>query len=104
MVAKLKAAVKKTTGNTTHSIGSLKDGKPVVEEAIPTPAWVEIHEDGGGFFFMHFDESGDVIADTWHQSVNEAKEQAEFEFGILASDWKTCAENITCESESSSDH
>ena len=87
MTARLKATVKDATGNTTHSIGSLKDGELRVEETIPMPAWVEIVKEGGGFYLMHFNEGGEVIADTWHQSVDDAKGQAEFEFGILSSEW-----------------
>ena len=89
MKKRLKADVVASTGNTTHAVGKLVDGKPMIDEQIPVPAWVEIAEDDGGFFLMHYDEEGTCIADTWHQSLDEAKEQAEFEFGISASGWRT---------------
>jgi len=88
MKSQLKAEVVTATGNTTHSVGNLVDGEPVVTEQIPVAAWVEIAEENGSYFLLHYNAEGICIADTWHANVQEAKEQAEFEFGISESDWR----------------
>jgi hypothetical protein len=39
-----------------------------------------------GFYLLHFCASGDV-ADTHHETVQEAMHQAEFEFGVQSDEW-----------------
>jgi len=45
-------------------------------------------EQDGAFFLFRLDPNGHCIADTWHQTLDEAKQQANFEYGIEESDWK----------------
>ncbi len=40
-----------------------------------------------GYLLLHFDASGVNFADTWHPTIDDAKRQAEFEFGIAADNW-----------------
>jgi len=42
-----------------------------------------------GFYLLHICASGEV-ADTWHESIEEAMHQAEFEFGVQTNEW-VCA-------------
>ena len=84
---RLRAKVGEATGKTRHSIGALIDGVPTPIEDLPTPEWVEISEEDGAYYLFHLDADGVCFADTWHQSLDEAKEQATFEFGIEPSDW-----------------
>jgi hypothetical protein len=84
---RLRAKVNEATGNTRHSIGTLIDGVPTPIEDLPTPEWVEISEEDGAYYLFHLDGDGVCFADTWHQSLDEAKQQATFEFGIQPSDW-----------------
>lgn len=35
-----------------------------------------------GIFLYRLNDKGDIIADTWHLTVEEAKEQAAFEYGV----------------------
>jgi hypothetical protein len=52
------------------------------------PARMEIDEArSGGFYLYHYDAAGRCVADTWHATLTEAKEQARFEFEIEAADW-----------------
>ena len=37
-------------------------------------------------YLFHISEN-DEIADTWHQSVEEALDQAEYEFGVRRTEW-----------------
>jgi hypothetical protein len=87
MTMRLRATVKASTGNTRHTVGEFVSGKPVPVKTLPVPARVEISEEAGAFYLLHFDAQGTCFADTWHQTLEEAKRQAEFEFGISAGEW-----------------
>jgi len=43
-----------------------------------------------GFYLLHICASGEV-ADTCHESMEEAMHQAEFEFGVQESEWESAA-------------
>lgn len=75
-------------------------GKPAHPQGIHTPDGIEIarlpdptaaeivEEPDGAFFLLRLDRAGWCIADTWHESSETAKTQANFEFGIEEGDWK----------------
>lgn len=42
--------------------------------------------DGAGYFLMHICENGQA-ADTWHENLEDAMHQAEWEFGVQAEEW-----------------
>ena len=44
------------------------------------------YPDETGFYLMHICEDGRA-ADTWHETIDDALHQAEFEFGVRADDW-----------------
>lgn len=56
---------------------------------------LQIEEIDGGFLLLwelvedspDFPETSLRCGDTWHQSVEQAKQQAEFEFGVPAGRW-----------------
>jgi len=84
---RLRATVRKVTGNTTHlqadrSVGEI-DVTPVVD-----PKTVEVVEQEGAIYLLRLDDRGECVADTWHETVEAAKAQANFEFGIEDGDWK----------------
>jgi hypothetical protein len=86
---KLRARVKRTTGNTRHYIGTFVEGELMPVADFPPTAYVEIHEGGdGGYMLFHYDNEGQEGADTWHPTLDEAKEQAKFEYEIEEADWK----------------
>jgi hypothetical protein len=84
---RLRAKVSGSIGKTRHSIGDLVDGTPMPVEIVRTPEWVEISEEDGAYYLFHLDAEGVCFADTWHQTLEEAKQQAAFEFGIEAKEW-----------------
>jgi hypothetical protein len=84
---RMRATVIRATGKTKHTLGEFVAGKPIPITTLPIPAWVEISEEEGAFYLLHFDANGTSIADTWHQTLEEAKRQAEFEFGIAKGEW-----------------
>jgi hypothetical protein len=54
---------------------------------LPDPVAVEVVEQDGAFILLRLDCAGHCIADTWHETLEAAKEQANFEFGVEESDW-----------------
>jgi len=85
---RLRAHVRRSTGRTVHTLGTLVDGQPVPTERLPLPRWLEITEGDGGYCLLHFDANGNCFADTWHATLEAAKSQAEFEFGIKQDEWQ----------------
>jgi hypothetical protein len=41
----------------------------------------------GEYNLIHLDENGDEMTDTFHESIEDALSQADFEFRIKPSDW-----------------
>jgi hypothetical protein len=72
-----------TTGRTVHYIrGGL----------APPPAQLHITEHKGGYYLLYLAESGDELTDTYHETLESAFEQAEFEFNVRREDWIGTAE------------
>jgi len=84
---KLQANIVRVTGATIHRRARLEDGVVVPGGRVATPVRVEIEQASSGFFLFHYDDAGRCIADTWHATLTDAKEQAKFEFGIDDSGW-----------------
>jgi hypothetical protein len=73
-VADLSTAV--PTGRTRHFVGG--------EEAANLAALaVARYEEHPGYYLFYCDDEWNVITDTYHESVEDADAQAEFEFGSL---------------------
>jgi len=53
-----------------------------------------IEEDPSGVFLYRFGQGGDCINDTWHLSVDDAKEQAAFEYEGNVLNWKEVPESV----------
>jgi len=68
------------TGSTRHTVNGI-----VVEPTFELR--ILQFDSDPGFYLMHFNESGEELADTCHETCEKAKEQAEFEFGIKRKDW-----------------
>lgn len=61
---------------------------------LPAPDVLVIEETPEGFFLYRYDREGEFGGDTWHQSLEEAKEQAGFEYGDLVEEWQEVPEGI----------
>jgi len=70
----------RVTGRTVHRVGS---------DVLPKPSKLRIakYPDAEGVYLLHFDASDEEMTDTFHDSVDDAMAQAEWEFGILPSEW-----------------
>jgi hypothetical protein len=75
------------TGNTLHQQGECIAGE-IVKSALPPPTSVEVLEQDGAFYLLRLDSEGQCITDTWHETPESAKAQANFEYGIEENDWK----------------
>jgi hypothetical protein len=77
-----------TPGRTKHHLADAngtRDFPPFVSLSI-------VHEPGGtACYLMHECENGPGT-DTWHQSLDAAIHQAEWEFGVLPEEWKVIEE------------
>ncbi|HKY21475.1 MAG TPA: hypothetical protein VJM31_09670 [Vicinamibacterales bacterium] len=84
---RLRATVQKVTGNTTHLLGVQLAGDLEVTP-VPDPKTVEVVEEEGAVYLLRLDDRGECVADTWHDTVDAAKTQANFEYGIEDGDWE----------------
>lgn len=74
-----------STGRTTHR----RDGR-----ILPKPSSLAISkvDSSPGVLLFYYDERGDVLTDTYHDTVEGAFEQANFEFSIVPSEWEKVAD------------
>lgn len=69
------------TGNTRHFHG---------REPVPSPRQLLIVQYAGdpGFYLIHLDEGGNELTDTYHDTLEDACEQAAWEFQVEEGDWE----------------
>jgi hypothetical protein len=60
-----------------------------LREQMPSAVVVLIEPKPSGIFLVRFAADGQVVGDTWHRTIEDAQEQATFEFGSLLSNWMT---------------
>jgi hypothetical protein len=72
----------KATGRTNHLIGN---------QPMPKPASLQIaqYDNDAGFYLFYLNEKNEVMTDTWHETIEEAMDQAEWEFQIVSDEWTT---------------
>lgn len=70
------------TGNTKHTIS----GK---EMQIPVELRIVSCTGTDGFYLFYCDDSGKEMTDTFHDTVELAMEQANFEFNVVPSEWSS---------------
>jgi hypothetical protein len=71
----------------------LTGGKDL-REPMQSPVLIAIEEKPDGVFLFRFTADGQVVGDTWHVTVEEAQQQARFEFPDLLSDWKSVPADV----------
>jgi len=74
-------------GNARHHFG-LPDDPNGVE--APSPALLRIvqYEDSWGYYLFSCDADAAEFTDTLHETIDAAKEQAEFEFNVRPDEWE----------------
>jgi hypothetical protein len=90
---RLRASVEKCTGSAKHYRSTLVDGDVAPLELLPDPVTVEIEgNDTVGYLLLRLNRTNVCIADTWHESVEQAKDQAASEYGIPHEAWTLISE------------
>lgn len=84
---RLRAEVENHLRKTRHRVGGVQPDGSFAAKSLPIASWLEIVDEQEGVYLFHYDSDGVCVADTWHQSVEEAKQQAEFEFGVDREGW-----------------
>ncbi|WP_374369016.1 hypothetical protein [Dongia sp.] len=81
---RLRAKVSEVTGRTKHLAAGSES------TTVSPPYSVEIVEGEGeeGVLLFRLDRKDVCLADTWHKTVDAAKAQAKFEYGIEDHDWE----------------
>lgn len=74
----------KPTGGCKHTVAG---------ELLGAAAGLAIcrYESDGGFYLFYCDDQWGVLTDTWHETLEDAKEQAEFEYKGTSRTWETLA-------------
>lgn len=67
------------TGRTRHYRG---------DSLLPSPASLQVARGDGGFYLLYLDAEGEEQTDTWHETLDGALGQAEFEFGVRPDEWE----------------
>lgn len=72
------------TGKTRHFVG----GKPLSE---PSELRIARYPDDPGYYLLYCDEAGSELTDTFHETLESALAQAEWEYQVRADEWETVA-------------
>ena len=88
-VVKRISGYKLRVGGTQHS-GWLPAG---ASRPLPTPVRevtfnFEIQFDGYGYLLCCVSKEGDLYADTWHETLEDAEEAAAEQFGVTPEQWQ----------------
>jgi len=64
-------------------------------ERLPWPRILVLEVETDGYSLYRYTEAGDFGGDTWHMSLEDAKHQAEFEFGERLGPWREVPEEVS---------
>jgi hypothetical protein len=78
----------------SHYLGLPQALSPKGTSLLPRPDFLVIEETSEGFFLYRYTRHQDFGGDTWHQSLEEAQEQAAFEFGSSLLGWSELASDV----------
>ncbi|MBI1877522.1 MAG: hypothetical protein HYR94_04705 [Chloroflexi bacterium] len=64
-------------------------------EKLPRPRVFVIEEKSEGVFLFRFAADGSFGGDTWHMSIDDAKNQAAYEYGDMLGRWEQIPPEVT---------
>lgn len=78
------------TADTRHFVGIPPEvtGGRNYRKPLPHPDVLVIEEQASGVFLFRYTRDGDFGGDTWHMTVDDAKEQAEREYEGIVGEWR----------------
>jgi hypothetical protein len=85
---KYEALVRRVTGKTTNSYGTIENGRPVEQSLMPPANRLRIEEGDGGFLLLRYAVEGAFGGCSWHATLAEAMGQAKFEYEVEGEDWR----------------
>ncbi len=89
---KFTARVEKILQSGIHRIAVDRRDTDFVFADLSLPTYVEIEVDDAGHAMLYrYRDDGAFCGDTWHETLQDAKNQATFEYGILESAWRLAA-------------
>lgn len=69
------------TGGTRHTFDGVEVGVPAMLRIVQLVG-------DSGYYLIHFDGQGGEISDTYHEAIEDAMKQAEWEFGVKPEEWQ----------------
>jgi hypothetical protein len=94
---RLRAIVKEATEHYQAYYGTLISDSltPIATDRIPCPDYIdlveivdEIAESGKAYYIIYYDKNGNYLADSFCQTLEDAKEEARLEFNLSDEDWE----------------
>ena len=79
------------TGKTRHTHGIVIPEGLIAGEDLPTPSELIIAQipPDDGYYLLYLDSQGDEITDTYHDTLEQALDQAKWEFQVEPHEWET---------------
>ena len=67
-----------------NKIGGVVDGeiRPIADMPLPDRVEIVPEESGGSFMMFRYIRNGEDCGDTWHETLQNAFDQAEYEYGL----------------------
>ena len=89
MEKRLRAKVNQVITPSNNYLETIIDDELVPVERLPEPAWLEILETtDGDCFVFYLDTEFRCFADSWHQTIDDAKLEGSQAFGITEAEWQ----------------
>ena len=90
------AKVRQDTGLTRHWLLQAGTDRPVL---LSEASEVEIVPARRGVHLIRWSRDGDMVGETWHEDVDDAKAQAAEEYLVLEGDWEVVADGEATDQE-----
>jgi hypothetical protein len=71
------------TPTAIHRIATRTDPTENSGERMPVAALLVVDEADDGIYLLRYAANGEFAGDSWHQSIEDARHQARFEYGPL---------------------
>lgn len=72
----------------------LMPNQKVHQVPLPWPHVVLIQGVTDGYLLIRYDVHGNFCGDTWHRDIDDAMEQAKYEYGSLVGEWISVPMNV----------
>jgi hypothetical protein len=85
------AKVKRVLRQNVHTVGAIVDGDIKTVASMSLPDRIEIELDGSEAepcMMYRYTHDGHFCGDTWHETLEAAFQQAEYEYGLTRSDFE----------------